>query len=45
MAYSLDELHEAKSIENYRGDVVLLNVWATWCAPCRIEMPEIQAAA
>lgn len=43
MAYSLDELHEAKSIENYRGDVVLLNVWATWCAPCRIEMPEIQA--
>jgi len=25
------------------GDVVLLNVWATWCAPCREEIPELQA--
>jgi thiol-disulfide isomerase/thioredoxin len=26
-----------------RGSVVLLNVWATWCIPCRHEIPELQA--
>lgn len=31
-----------KGIDDYRGDVVLVNIWATWCAPCRIEMPSIQ---
>lgn len=29
------------TLSNFRGKVVLLNVWATWCAPCRKEMPAL----
>lgn len=31
-----------RTIADYRGQVVLLNVWATWCAPCRLEMPSME---
>lgn len=31
-----------KSLADYKGQVVLLNVWATWCPPCQAEMPSLQ---
>jgi thiol-disulfide isomerase/thioredoxin len=32
---------EAMSLADFEGSVVLLNIWATWCAPCRREMPTL----
>jgi peroxiredoxin len=28
--------------EHYRGAVTLVNIWATWCVPCRVEMPAME---
>lgn len=37
----VDENGARKSLNDWRGRIVLLNIWATWCAPCREEMPSL----
>src|SRR6202451_2552306 len=34
-----DSTGKAVHLSDYHGKVVLLNFWATWCAPCKIEIP------
>jgi len=42
-AKTLDAAASARGLDAYKGQVVLLNVWATWCPPCRQEMPSMEA--
>ena len=41
-AVTVDAGKRTKTLADYKGKVVLLNVWATWCEPCRVEMPSIE---
>lgn len=38
----VDQYGETHTLSDYKGKVVFLNFWATWCPPCRIEMPYIE---
>jgi thiol-disulfide isomerase/thioredoxin len=41
--FSLNDMDENRhSLDDYRGKVILLNFWATWCPPCRREMPSME---
>ena len=41
----LDAKGQTKRIGDFRGKVVVVNLWATWCAPCVIEMPTLAKLA
>ena len=36
-----DENQKDIDLANYKGKILILNFWATWCAPCREEMPSL----
>jgi peroxiredoxin len=41
-ARTVDGRNEIRTLADYRGRVVVLNIWATWCLPCIREMPTIE---
>jgi cytochrome c-type biogenesis protein len=41
-AVTLDSARQVRTLADYRGSPFILNVWATWCDPCREEMPSLQ---
>lgn len=44
-AFTLNDLEgHPVSLAGYQGESILLTFWATWCEPCKKEMPEIEAA-
>lgn len=41
--FTVQDQENKISLSQFRGQVVVLNFWATWCPPCRKEMPDLEA--
>jgi peroxiredoxin len=41
-AVTLDSVPATRTLADYKGQVTLVNIWATWCGPCEVEMPLLQ---
>jgi thiol-disulfide isomerase/thioredoxin len=39
------DYHKAADLSDFKGSVVIMNFWATWCGPCRVELPLLQKMA
>ncbi len=39
----LDAKNKQINLKDYRGNLIILNFWATWCAPCKEEMPSLDS--
>jgi len=39
----LDDKNQLLNLENYRGNLIILNFWATWCTPCKEELPSLDS--
>ena len=41
--YFFDSLNNKKTLEEFKNNISLINFWATWCAPCKEEMPSLDS--